>query len=228
MSVSAKLMSIENGSKCQHTPNKLDLSRSLSDPQGFTPEGTKSKNDHIRSEKGDPRFCCRSGLSLPSSPCSESDTLQRALILKHVQIIESDELVKKMLGQNDPDDFLLIDCRPFLLFNKQHIQGAINVNCSDRFNKKRLIQKKATVSDLACNNEAREKLKKRTVREVIVYDDSSSDLTHLNNNSSLYLILQSLVEENWSPGFLTGKISTLATVGKVLDLSQKTLIKFNS
>ena len=37
-------------------------------------------------------------------------------------------------------NFLLLDCRPFIAYNVSHIRGAINVNCCNRFNRKRLQQ----------------------------------------------------------------------------------------
>merc|ERR1712066_234090 len=70
-------------------------------------------------------------------------------------------------------NFLLLDCRPFIAYNVSHIKGAINVNCCDRFNRKRLQQGKASLADLATTKEGKEMLKKRNWKEVVVYDDSS-------------------------------------------------------
>jgi len=49
------------------------------------------------------------------------------------------ELVKLM---NNSDKILLLDCRSFMAFNGNHIIGALNVGCSDRITRKRLLDGK--------------------------------------------------------------------------------------
>lgn len=100
--------------------------------------------------------------------------------------------------------FLLLDCRPFIAYNVSHIRGAINVNCCDRFNRKRLQQGKASLADLATTKEGKEQLKKRNWKEVIVYDDASSDLTSLPSSHTLFLVINSLVEDLRQPLMLVG------------------------
>ncbi|RLU15295.1 hypothetical protein DMN91_012289 [Ooceraea biroi] len=56
---------------------------------------------------------------------------------------------------------------------------AINVNCSDRFNRRRLQLGKATLADLVTAREGKELLRRRQFKEVIVYDDCTDDLEHL-------------------------------------------------
>merc|ERR1711974_433158 len=97
-------------------------------------------------------------VSLPNSPCSESSTMQRTLLVKHVSTVTSPGLASKLTaqpplpkqgGNGDGPGYLLVDCRPFIAYNVSHIKGAINVNCCNRLNRKRLQMGKATLADLA-------------------------------------------------------------------------------
>lgn len=156
-------------------------------------------------------------VSLPSSPCSESSTLQRTLLLQKARTIEPVTLASKLEtkatfpivrnanAQNSATaGILLIDCRPFIAYNVNHIKGAINVNCCDRFNRKRLQQGKASLADLATTKEGKELLKKRTWKEVVVYDDCSESLEHLPVSHTLFLVMNALVEDHREPIMLLG------------------------
>ncbi len=84
------------------------------------------------------------------------------------------------------------------------MRGAINVNCCDRFNRKRLQQGKASLADLATTKEAKELLKKRNWKEVVVYDDGSEELASLPSSHTLFLVIASLVEDLRQPVMLVG------------------------
>ena len=99
---------------------------------------------------------------------------------------------------------LVVDCRPFIAYNVNHIRGAINVNCCDRFNRKRLQQGKATLADLATTKEGKELLKKRTWKEVFVYDECSESLENLPSSHTLFLVMNALVEDHREPVMLLG------------------------
>ncbi len=150
-------------------------------------------------------------VSLPASPCSESSTLQRTLLLQRASTIDHRRLASRLelrgAGDNNngsDGDFLLVDCRPFIAFNVNHIRGAINVNCCDRFNRKRLQQGKATLADLATTKEGKEALKRRTWREVVVYDDCSDSLETLPVSHTLFLVMNALAEDHREPVMLLG------------------------
>ena len=183
-----------------------------------------------------PQSITAGSVSLPSSPCSESSTLQRTLLLKKARTIDDTSLASKLrsflqrdassagsavrnvlsytgdvatddfapFGSKKNDGFLLVDCRPFIQYNVNHIRGAINVNCCDRFNRKRLQQGKATLADLATTKEGKDLLKKRTWKEVIVYDDCSDSLEDLPASHTLFLVMNALVEDNREPIMLLG------------------------
>merc|ERR1719266_3252989 len=142
-------------------------------------------------------------ISLPTSPCSESSTLQRTLLLKHAKTVEGNSLAARIEAAHTKK-FILVDCRPFIQYNVNHIRGAINVNCCDRFNRKRLQQGKATLADLATTKEGKDLLKKRTWKEVVVYDDCSDSLDELPASHTLFLVMNALVEDNREPIMLLG------------------------
>ena len=162
-----------------------------------------------------PQSITAGSVSLPSSPCSESSTLQRTLMLKKARTTDHASLASKLgnlrdkggmeaVGTKKTDGFLLVDCRPFIQYNVNHIRGAINVNCCDRFNRKRLQQGKATLADLATTKEGKDLLKKRTWKEVVVYDDCSDSLEELPASHTLFLVMNALVEDNREPVMLLG------------------------
>ncbi|KAG5899723.1 hypothetical protein JTB14_030111 [Gonioctena quinquepunctata] len=144
-------------------------------------------------------------VSLPTSPCAESANLQRAFVLNNVKYMDDDALKAKMEERRSgPKGYIILDCRPFMSYNMNHISGAINVNCSDRFNRRRLQQGKATLADLATTREGKEVLKKRSFREVIIYDDSTSDKERITIGHPLLLVLTSLVDDHKEPALLIG------------------------
>ncbi|KAJ9586323.1 hypothetical protein L9F63_020031, partial [Diploptera punctata] len=170
---------------------KLALNRSLSEPG--PPD--------LQSTSAPPKRCKLESVSLPASPCSDSATLQRSLVIKKVKSLDPDSLVRK-LQRSTSRNFLVVDCRPFIAYNVNHIRGSINVNCSDRFNRKRLQQGKATLADLATTREGKDLLKKRTFKEVVVYDDCTTEFDRLPTSHPLFLVLTTLVEDNRDPAFL--------------------------
>lgn len=158
-------------------------------------------------------------VSLPTSPCSESSSLQRSLVIQKTTTISADGLARRLQScrggkqnggsggnnnNNNNKSLLLLDCRPFIAYNVCHVRGAINVNCCDRFNRKRLQQGKASLADLATTKEGKELLKKRNWKEVVVYDDGSEELASLPSSHTLFLVITSLVEDLRQPVMLVG------------------------
>merc|ERR1711884_992943 len=153
-------------------------------------------------------------VSLPASPCSESVTMQRSMVMQQATTISGDQLAKRLRareGRPGRQSFLLLDCRPFIAYNVGHVRGAINVNCCDRFDRKRLQQGKASLADLATTKEGKEALKKRNWKEVVVYDDSSEDLSSLPYSHTLFLVINSLLEDGRQPVMLIGGLRAFQT-----------------
>ena len=60
------------------------------------------------------------------------------------------------------------------------------------------------MADLATTKEGKEALKKRNWKEVVVYDDSSEDLSSLPYSHTLFLVINSLLEDGRQPIMLIG------------------------
>jgi hypothetical protein len=163
-------------------------------------------------------------VSLPNSPCSESSTLQRTILLQNASTVDPTSLAAKLEASHrsrqspngSSSQILLVDCRPFIAYNVNHIRGAINVNCCDRFNRKRLQQGKATLADLATTKEGKETLKRRTWKEVVVYDDCSDSLEKLPVSHTLFIVMNALVEDHRAPVMLLGGLRDFQVGRRVL------------
>ena len=142
-----------------------------------------------------------SSVSLPTSPCDENSSMVQSLLQKKAKTIDANSL--SVMIETAPS-VLLVDCRPFIAYNVNHIRGAINVNCCDRFNRKRLQQGKAVLADLATTKEGKEMLKKKTWKEVVVYDESSDSLESLPASHSIFIVLHALLEDGREPVMLSG------------------------
>lgn len=175
---------------------RLALNRSLSEP------GEASAAATARCPVSLPQLMAPQVLSMPASPCGESATIQRSILLRRARALEPSEVARR-LTKTKPRNFLLLDLRTFINFNMRHVRSAINLNCSDRFNRKRLQLRRASVVDLA-SPASRDVLKKRCYKEIIVYDDSSSDLEALPPHHPVYLVLTALLEDNREPLLLKG------------------------
>lgn len=150
--------------------------------------------------------CCLGlplSVSLPSSPSSESSSLQRAMMAKRTRILTADQLATKLSNQ----PVVVVDCRPFMSFNASHIRSAININCSDRWNRKRLQTGRVLLADLATSPEGKDTLRRRSVKEVIVYDDGAVDCERLPPSSTLYIVLSALLDDHKEPLLLAGESS---------------------
>lgn len=178
---------------------KLSLDRSLSEP------GPATSNLHNLSPAKKVKLDTQS-VSVPTSPSADSAIVQRTWVLNKVKTLDNDGLKAKMEERKTgPKQYIVLDCRPFMSYNINHISGAININCSDRFNRRRLQQGKATLADLATTREGKEILKRRSFREVIVYDDFTSEKERISVGDPLLLIMSSLVDDHKEPVLLIGK-----------------------
>ena len=123
-------------------------------------------------------------------------------MLQQAGTVTEEHLAKKLRAREGRTDrhssFLPLDCRPSITYNVSHVKGAINVNCCDRFNRKRLQQEKASLADLATTKEGKEALKKRNWKKVVVYDNSE-DLASLSYSHTLFHVINSPLEDGRLP-----------------------------
>ncbi|XP_014242686.1 dual specificity protein phosphatase 10 isoform X2 [Cimex lectularius] len=169
---------------------------------GASREGLHLALNRSLSEPGPPKRCKLETASLPASPCIESKTLQRSWVLSTLGRITPDVLADRMSNSMTP--ILIVDVRPFIAYNVSHIRGSVNVSCSDRISRRRLEQGKATLADLASTVIGKEKMRQRIHKEVIVYDESTSEVDRIANNHPLFLVITSLVQDQRFPVLLLG------------------------
>ncbi|NWI11984.1 DUS16 phosphatase, partial [Crypturellus soui] len=117
--------------------------------------------------------------------------------MSRTQLIVAEKLVA--LLESGTEKFLLIDSRPFVEYNTSHILDAININCS-KLMKRRLQQDKVLITELI-QHSAKHKIEIDCKQEVVVYDQSSKDVTSLSPDCFLTVLLGKL-EKNFSSVYL--------------------------
>ncbi|CAH2254046.1 dual specificity phosphatase 10 [Pelobates cultripes] len=121
----------------------------------------------------------------------------------NIKIIYPNDLAKKLtkcskthLPSQGP---VIIDCRPFMEYNRSHIQGAVHINCSDKISRRRLQQGKITVLDLISCRESKDSFKRIFSKEIIVYDDNTNEPSRVIPSQPLHTVLESLKREGKEP-----------------------------
>lgn len=131
--------------------------------------------------------------------------------LSALRIIHPNELAKRMtccpMGHPVGPVPVIIDCRPFMEYNKSHIRGAVHINCSDKISRRRLQQGKITVLDLISCREGKDSFKGIFSKEIVVYDESTTDPNRLTSSQPLNVVLDSLRREGKDPIILKGGLS---------------------
>ncbi|XP_055000829.1 dual specificity protein phosphatase 10 isoform X2 [Sorex araneus] len=132
--------------------------------------------------------------------------------LTSIKIIYPNDLAKKMtkgskshLPSQGP---VIIDCRPFMEYNKSHIQGAVHINCADKISRRRLQQGKITVLDLISCREGKDSFKRIFSKEIIVYDENTNEPSRVMPSQPLHIVLESLKREGKEPLVLKGGLSS--------------------
>lgn len=109
------------------------------------------------------------------------------------QLIVGERLVA--LLESGTETLLLIDSRPFVEYNTSHILDAVNINCS-KLMKRRLQQDKVLITELI-QHSAKRKVETNSKQKVVVYDQSSKDVSSISSDSFLTVLLGKL-EKNFS------------------------------
>ena len=110
-----------------------------------------------------------------------------------IQSSELATLIEKRL-----EKVLLIDSRSFLEYNDSHVQGSINIQ-SSKLIRKRLEQNKLNIIDLLKDADLDQ------VDKVVIYDQSTSDLSTISREHFMYLITKKLGEKFHVVFYLQGK-----------------------
>ncbi|KTG03309.1 hypothetical protein cypCar_00030853 [Cyprinus carpio] len=146
------------------------------------------------------------GYGVPTVGHSEAysaPSLTSSLTRGGMRVIHPNELAKKLthcpLGHPVGPVPVIIDCRPFMEFNKSHIRGAVHINCSDKISRRRLQQGKITVLDLISCRQSKDSFKGIFSKELVVYDESTVDPGRLTPSQPLQVVLESLWREGKDP-----------------------------
>ncbi|KAK3522556.1 hypothetical protein QTP86_023291 [Hemibagrus guttatus] len=129
-----------------------------------------------------------------------------------VRIIHPSELAQKMTycptGHPVGPLPMIIDCRPFMDYNKSHIRGAVHINCSDKISRRRLQQGKITVLDLISSHQSKDSFRGIFSKEIIIYDERTLDPARLSSSQPLSIVLESLCRDGRDSMVLRGGISS--------------------
>lgn len=133
--------------------------------------------------------------------------------LASIKIIYPNDLAKKMTKCNKSHQGpVIIDCRPFMEYNKSHIQGAVHINCSDKISRRRLQQGKITVLDLISCREGKDSFKRIFSKEIVVYDENTNEPSRVIPSQPLHVVLESLKREGKEPLVLKGIVGLCSVV----------------
>ncbi|XP_051952241.1 dual specificity protein phosphatase 10 [Xyrauchen texanus] len=128
-----------------------------------------------------------------------------------LRVIHPNELAKKLthcpMGHPIGPVPVIIDCRPFMEFNKSHIRGAVHINCSDKISRRRLQQGKITVLDLISCRQSKDSFKGIFSKDLVVYDETTVDPGRLTPSQPLHVVLESLRREGKDPIILKGGLA---------------------
>ncbi|XP_030628762.1 dual specificity protein phosphatase 10 [Chanos chanos] len=155
-----------------------------------------------------------SGASLPMVGQSEAfsaPSLTSGQARLGFRVIHPSELAKKLtccpMGHPVGPVPVVIDCRPFMEYNKSHIRGAVHINCSDKISRRRLQQGKITVLDLISCRQGKDSFKGIFSKDIVVYDENTVDPGRLTPSQPLHVVLESLHREGKDPIVLKGGLS---------------------
>nr|XP_033783899.1 dual specificity protein phosphatase 8 isoform X1 [Geotrypetes seraphini] len=108
---------------------------------------------------------------------------------------------------------LVIDSRSFVEYNSWHVLSSVNICCS-KLVKRRLQQDKVTIPELiqlGPRNKLEEEEEEEDLRDVVVYDQSTRDVSCLAADSFLFILLSKLESCFYSVSVLAGGFATFST-----------------
>ncbi|KAL2303504.1 hypothetical protein Nmel_008774, partial [Mimus melanotis] len=106
------------------------------------------------------------------------------------------------LLRNGAEGTLVIDSRSFVEYNSWHVLSSVNICCS-KLVKRRLQQDKVSITELI-QPASKMKVEAEDHQDVVVYDQSTRDVTGLAADSFLSILLGKLDSCFHSVSILTG------------------------
>lgn len=112
------------------------------------------------------------------------------------ELCEMDCNVLKRLVRDDSGKCLVLDCRSFLAHSAGHIRGSVNIRCNTIVRRRA----KGTVSldqILSGDEEVRSRLKSGLYSAVILYDERTSHMDSIKEDSTITLVLNALYRDSY-------------------------------
>ncbi|XP_071414900.1 dual specificity protein phosphatase 8 isoform X2 [Pithys albifrons albifrons] len=113
------------------------------------------------------------------------------------------------LLRNGAEGTLVIDSRSFVEYNSWHVLSSVNICCS-KLVKRRLQQDKVSITELI-QPASKMKVEAEEHQDVVVYDQSTRDVTRLAADSFLSILLGKLDSCFHSVSILTGGFATFSS-----------------
>ncbi|XP_056210805.1 LOW QUALITY PROTEIN: dual specificity protein phosphatase 8 [Falco biarmicus] len=113
------------------------------------------------------------------------------------------------LLRNGAEGTLVIDSRSFVEYNSWHVLSSVNICCS-KLVKRRLQQDKVSITELI-QPASKMKVEAEETQDVVVYDQSTRDVTGLAADSFLSILLGKLDSCFHSVSILTGGFATFSS-----------------
>ena len=152
-------------------------------------------------------------LSCPAKSPRPSTAVVGPFCAKHkdyssndVKTILARDLAVKLDSCRGSKSVLLLDVRPFIAYNLNHINGALNISCCDRFTKRKLERGKTSIGDLVSGQENAKNIFKEYLKgsDIVLYDENTTDIRELPSSNPLSLVLSSLVKDGHDVFILKG------------------------
>lgn len=180
-----------------------------------------SQNIHCRDGKtergsGTTRNCTKTDVP-PLRLNSGSETSKAKVVVSEnsantsVPAVQPAELVELIA---DPDAVVIVDCRNFMVYNSNHIKGALSVNLANKITRKRFVDGHLTITDLVSGPESKIEYKRKEETAVIViYDDNAANLSSLPAAHPLKLLTSRLKSEGRDARYLEGRLKYYPVTG---------------
>ncbi|MGH0181664.1 UNVERIFIED_CONTAM: hypothetical protein FKN15_007814 [Acipenser sinensis] len=112
------------------------------------------------------------------------------------ELCEMDCNVLKRLVRDDSGKCLVLDCRSFLAHSAGHIRGSVNIRCNT------IVRRRAKGSVsldqiLSGDEEVRSRLKSGLYSAVILYDERTSHMDSIKEDSTITLVLNALYRDSY-------------------------------
>lgn len=151
-----------------------------------SPKNASSRDAEVKFSAAEKTVCAEPIEPTKRSPVNAEQVLKPVFCDALAEAIRSD----------DAKSTVLVDCRTFVIYNNNHIIGALNISCSDCITRKRLLCGRIHVVDLVSGTEDaklrfKESLENENIK-LVLYDEDTRDASSLPKTHPLKVISSSI------------------------------------